>query len=97
MYTFTMKRLQIYIDEDLDAALAVESRRAGTSKAALIRECVARQYRDRLASDPLEAAVGFIEGSPGDSRAVDDVVYGPWRLRRHVVLGRAGGTRRPAP
>lgn len=77
MYTAIMKRLQIYIDEELDAALAVESRRAGRSKAALIRECVARQYRDRLAPDPLDSVVGFIEGTAGDSQSVDDVIYGP--------------------
>ena len=35
-----MKRLQIYIDEELDDALAVKARRAHTSKAALIREAV---------------------------------------------------------
>lgn len=77
MYTQFMKRLQIYIDEDLDAALAVESRRSGRSKAALIRECVARLYQGRLAPDPLDSVVGFVEGAPGDSEAVDDVVYGP--------------------
>ena len=37
-----MKRLQIYIDEELDDALAVRARRAHTSKAALIREAVRR-------------------------------------------------------
>jgi hypothetical protein len=77
MYTHLVKRLQIYIDEDLDAALAVESRRVGRSKAALIRECVARHYRDSMATDPLDSAVGLIEGGPDDSEAVDDVVYGP--------------------
>lgn len=71
-----MKRLQIYIDEELDAALAVESRRAGRSKAALIRECVAKRYRGRSSADPLDRIVGFIEGAPGDSESVDEVVYG---------------------
>ena len=71
-----MKRLQIYIDEELDAALAVESRRSGRSKAALIRECVARSYRGRLTPDPVDSIIGFVEGTPGDSQAVDDVVYG---------------------
>ena len=75
-YTLLMKRLQIYIDEDLDAALAAESRRAHRSKAALIRDCVAMQYRNRAAADPLDRIVGFVMGAPGDSQSVDEVVYG---------------------
>lgn len=71
-----MKRLQIYIDEELDAALAAESRRAGRSKAALIRECVARRYQDLQPPDPLDQVVGFLTGTAGDSQAIDDVVYG---------------------
>lgn len=71
-----MKRLQIYIDEDLDAALAAEARRAHRSKAALIRDCVAMRFRDRSAADPLDDIVGFIEGAPDDSRSIDEVVYG---------------------
>ena len=42
MYTPNMKRLQIYIDEDMDDALALRARRAHTSKAALIRDAVRR-------------------------------------------------------
>jgi Ribbon-helix-helix protein, copG family len=73
-----MKRLQIMIDEDLDAALERKARAEGVSKASLIRGYV----RDRLQplppleADPLWDLVGFVEGSPGDSAAVDDVVYG---------------------
>lgn len=78
MYTSPMKRLQIYIDEGLDAALAVESRRRRTSKAALIRECVATRYsRDPSPVDPLDEIVGIVDGDPNDSRSVDDIVYGP--------------------
>ena len=36
-----MKRLQIYIDEDMDDALGVEAARLGTSKAELIRRLLA--------------------------------------------------------
>lgn len=73
-----MKRLQIMIDEDLDAALARKARADGTSKAAIIR----RYVRDRLnplpplRDDPLWDLVGLVDGDPGDSAAVDDVVYG---------------------
>ena len=75
MYTPTMKRLQIYIDEDLDDALAVRARRAHTSKAALIREAV------RLSMGEPERAVDpfadWIGGSDADAAPVDEVVCGP--------------------
>ena len=73
-----MKRLQIYIDEDLDAALAVRARRQGTSKAALIRQYVAERIGDeRQPHDPIDELVGMVDGSAEDSRSVDFVVYGP--------------------
>lgn len=76
MYTPGMKRLQIYIDEHLDAALAVEARRKGKSKAALIRECVATRYGEQGEPDPVDSLVGFVDGGADDSVLVDDVVYG---------------------
>ncbi len=74
-----MKRLQIMIEEELDAALEVRAREEGTSKAALIRRYV-RDRLDRLPSikdDPIWEMVGVEEGSPDDSASVDDVVYAP--------------------
>lgn len=77
MYTHIMKRLQIYIDEELDAALAVESRRRGTSKAALIREYVAaRLGGERRTDDPLDQLIGLVDGGRDDSSSIDAVVYG---------------------
>lgn len=69
-----VKRLQIYIDEEQDEALAVLAARTGTSKAALIRGFVS----DRLATstgrtDPLDDLVGSVAAEPAD---VDAVVYG---------------------
>ncbi len=75
MYNDSMKRLQIYIEEELDEALAKQAVRQRTSKAALIRQCVAERFRppDR-AHDPLDDLVGRydIEIEPGD---IDKVVY----------------------
>ena len=74
LYTYPMKRLQIYIEEDLDDALAVEAARTGTSKAALIRRFVAERLTKRgRARDPLDALVGAFDVEPAD---VDDIVYG---------------------
>lgn len=74
-----MKRLQIYLDEELDDRLAADALREGTSKAALIREAVATRYgeKDQGAalppSDPLDALVAAIPGDAGD---IDALLYG---------------------
>jgi Ribbon-helix-helix protein, copG family len=70
-----MKRLQIYIDEDLDLKLGAEARKKHTSKAALIREYVADRLRGR-GPDPADAFVGSFDGGADLSASVDDVVYG---------------------
>ncbi len=76
-----VKRLQIMIEEELDAALARQAAEEGVSKAALIR----RYVRDRLRplpppeDEPLWEIIGLVKGRPGDSASVDDVVYGPKR------------------
>jgi len=69
-----MKRLQIYIDEDLDAALTVRARRERTSKAALIRAAVRRSLgANRPREDPFRDWIG---GSDAEPAPVDEVVYG---------------------
>ncbi len=74
-----VKRLQIMIEEDLDAALELQARREGVSKAALIRRYVRERVTPLppLEEDPLWEIVGMLEGAPHDSRSIDDVVYGP--------------------
>ncbi|MBI4730104.1 MAG: CopG family transcriptional regulator [Acidobacteria bacterium] len=70
-----MKRLQIMIEEDLDAALERLATKAGRSKAALIREFVREKIRPLppIASDPLAQMAGVDDFEPAD---VDEVVYG---------------------
>lgn len=72
-YTVPVKRLQLYIEEDVDAALGVEAARRGTSKAALIREAVKDHFGRERASEPLDNLVGAYDEEPG---SIDDVVYG---------------------
>ena len=69
------------IDEDVDAALARQASEEGVSKAALIRRYVGERLRPLppLADDPLSELVGLVEGNPGDSASVDEVVYGARR------------------
>lgn len=73
-----MKRLQILIDEDVDAALAAQAAREKTSKGALVRRYVAAQLMlPPIEDDPLWGLVGSAPGHRDDSASVDDVVYGP--------------------
>ena len=74
-----VKRLQIMIEEDLDAALARQASEEGVSKAALIRRYVGERLRPPppLDDDPLSGLVGLVGGNRDDSVTVDDVVYGP--------------------
>lgn len=74
-YTGFVKRLQIYIEEEVDQALGAEARRKHTSKAALIREYVADRLPVRRL-DPVDAFIGSFDGGPNLSTSVDDVVYG---------------------
>jgi hypothetical protein len=69
-----MKRLQIMIDEDVDAALGALARKEGTSKAELIRRYVGERLRPLppLSADPLWAMAGADDVDPA---SVDDVVY----------------------
>ncbi len=73
-----MKRLQIMIEEDLDAALGLEAYRQGVSKAALIRRYVGERLRPRpiTKDDPIWGLVGMVRGGPDSSSSIDEVVYG---------------------
>ncbi|MGH7608464.1 MAG: CopG family transcriptional regulator [Candidatus Dormibacteria bacterium] len=68
-----MKRLQIYIDEELVERLTAEAARDATSKAALIRLAV-REHLGQTGpgADPLAALIGAYDLEPG---AIDEVVY----------------------
>ena len=69
-----MKRLQIMIEEDLDAALERQAASEGVSKAAIIRRIVRAELPTSvpLEADPLSRMIGADDFDPGD---IDDVVY----------------------
>ncbi len=69
-----MKRLQIMIDEDLDAALDRQAARDGVSKAAVVRRIVRATLPSALplSADPLSQMAGSDDFEPA---GVDDVVY----------------------
>ena len=69
-----MKRLQIMIEEDLDAALQRQADHDGVSKAAVVRRIVRAQLPPvlPLTADPLSQMAGADDFEPA---GVDDVVY----------------------
>ena len=72
-----VKRLQIMIEEDVDAALGRRAREEGVSKAALIRRYVRLGVAPLppLEEDPLWALVGAdVDAEPAED--IDEVVYG---------------------
>ena len=73
-----VKRLQIMIEEDLDASLGRQAEAEGVSKAALIRRYVGERLRPLppLEEDPLWDIVGMVRGGPDDSMRVNEIVYG---------------------
>lgn len=75
-YNVAMKRLQIYIEPELDDALAVRALCERTSKAALIRRFVAERLGldGSRQPDPLDELVGSIDAEPVDD--IDEVIYG---------------------
>ena len=74
----SVKRLQIMIEEELDAELGRQAAEEGVSKAALIRRYVAERLRPLppLEQDPIWELVGMVQGGPDDSLRVNEVVYG---------------------
>lgn len=77
VYAYAVKRLQILIDEDLDAALNRVSRRTGRPKGALVREAVRAHIKARSAPerDALLEMVGKDSFDPASPKEIDDVVY----------------------
>ena len=74
-----MKRLQISIEPELDAAVERRAEEQGLSKAEVIRRCVRGEVRPLppIEEDPFFKLMGSIEGDPNSSLSVNEVVYGP--------------------
>lgn len=73
-----MKRLQISIEPELDAAVGRRADEEGLSKAEVIRRCVREEIRPlpSIEEDPFFKMCGTVEGEPDSSMTIDDVVYG---------------------
>jgi hypothetical protein len=73
-----MKRLQISIEPELDAAVERRAEEEGLSKAEVIRRCVREEIRPLppIEEDPLFKLFGTVSSDPDDTRTIDEVVYG---------------------
>lgn len=69
-----MRRINVYIDEDLDDRAEREARRRRISKAALIRQSLEAELGDGGPGDPIDALVGLSDADPVDD--IDAVIYG---------------------
>ena len=76
MYAGVVRRVQIYLEEGVDDALAVEAARRGTSKAALIRECLRARIEPIATDEGPDELVGWIEQELPDAGTIDEIVYG---------------------
>lgn len=70
-----MKRLQIYIEEEMDDRLGIEAAQRGVSKAAIVREAVGAYLSEdgELERDPLDDLVGAVDAAPVDD--IDEIIY----------------------
>jgi Ribbon-helix-helix protein, copG family len=76
-----MKRLQISIEPELDAAVERYADEEGLSKAEVVRRCVRNELRvlRPIEEDPFFKLMGTVEGEPDSSMTIDDVVYKLWK------------------
>jgi Arc/MetJ family transcription regulator len=80
VYHQPVRRINIHLDDELDAELAAEAARTGESKASLIRRAARAWLDRRLEEAPDEAWASFtgaITTASRDDRPDDDVIYRP--------------------
>lgn len=72
-----MKRIQLYMDDDLDDALSAKAFRLGISRSALVRDAVRLSLRADSGDpgDPVDELIGWLDVEPEDD--IDSVIYEP--------------------
>lgn len=71
-----MRRIQLYMDDDIDEALSVAAARRGVSRSAFVRDAVRSSLAGgpEATTDPLDELVGSVDVEPDDD--LDAVIYG---------------------
>lgn len=76
VYTSVMRRIQLYLDDDVDDALTAQAAKLGTTRSALVRDAVRASLGTDLhtTADPINDLVGWLDVEPDDD--IDAVIYG---------------------
>ncbi|WP_420638210.1 CopG family transcriptional regulator [Candidatus Poriferisocius sp.] len=71
-----MRRIQLYLDEEVDEVLTAEAARRGTSRSSLLREAIRASLADQLqaTTDPVDELIGRVDVDPDED--LDAVIYG---------------------
>ncbi|MDE0653170.1 MAG: ribbon-helix-helix domain-containing protein [bacterium] len=71
-----MRRIQLYLDDDVDDALTAQAAKLGTTRSALVRDAVRASLGTDLhtVADPVDDLVGWLDVEPDDD--IDAVIYG---------------------
>ena len=75
VYALPMRRIQLYLDEELDHAVSAEAARTGQTRSELVRTAVRSWLGDAVGSqpDPIEELIGSVDIDPVDD--LDAVIY----------------------
>ena len=71
-----MRRIQVVMDPVLDDRVEQEAALRGTSKSAIIRECVARQLPDEPRDNGLLALLALVDHDAEPVDDIDEFLYG---------------------
>ena len=76
VYALGMRRIQLYLDDEVDDALTAQAARQGTSRSALVRDAVRASLASCLDDqrDAVDEVVGCLDVEPDDD--IDSVIYG---------------------
>lgn len=69
-----MRRIQLYLDDDLDHELGIQAARSGRTRSELVREAVRTMLGATSQPDPIDDLVGSLDIDP--IADIDGVLYG---------------------
>ncbi len=75
VYIHIVRRIQLYMDDDLDHALTAEAARSGRTRSELVRMAVRQSLEHTLTvdPDPIDALIGSVDIDPIDD--IDAAIY----------------------
>ena len=75
VYTYYMRRIQLYMNDDLDHALTAEAARSGKTRSELVRMAVRQSLGHAITdgADPVDALIGSVDIDPIED--IDAAIY----------------------